>query len=160
MATSTPIAPNPMTANVFPWISVPAKFDLFASTSLATPSCPSRPRTYSTPPMTSRLANNIPVSTISLTALALAPGVLNTTIPSSLHASTGILFTPAPALAMANSSGFLGRSCIFALRTIMASGFSMASDVSYVSSNTFRPTGEILFNSFIFILTQSTLLCY
>lgn len=40
----------------------------------------------------------------SFTALAFAPGVLNTTIPFSVHRSTGILFTPAPALAIAFKS--------------------------------------------------------
>ena len=33
----------------------------------------------------------MPASTISATALAFAPGVLNTQMPFSLHASTGML---------------------------------------------------------------------
>ena len=45
--------------------------------------------------------------TSSLTALALAPGVLKTTTPSLAHSSRGMLLTPAPARAMATSSGFL-----------------------------------------------------
>ena len=39
----------------------------------------------------SRAARSIPAITISLTPLALAPGVLNTTIPFSAHLSSGIL---------------------------------------------------------------------
>ena len=41
-------------------------------------------------------------STSSFTALAFAPGVLNTTIPFSAYAATGMLFVPAPALATAS----------------------------------------------------------
>ena len=41
------------------------------------------------------------VNTSSFTAFALAPGVLKTTIPCSVHLSTGILLTPAPARAIA-----------------------------------------------------------
>ena len=41
---------------------------------------------------------SIPQTTSSLTAFALAPGVLNTTIPLSVASFTGILFVPAPAL--------------------------------------------------------------
>ena len=40
-------------------------------------------------------------STSSLTALALAPGVLNTAMPDSEQRSMGMLLTPTPALAMA-----------------------------------------------------------
>ena len=39
--------------------------------------------------------------TSSFTALALAPGVLNTTIPFSEQRSMGMLLVPAPARAMA-----------------------------------------------------------
>ena len=41
------------------------------------------------------------VKTSSLTALALAPGVLKTTTPASVQAGMGMLFVPAPALAIA-----------------------------------------------------------
>ena len=50
---------------------------------------------------TFRLDNIKPARTNSFTAFALAPGVLKTTIPLSVHKSTGILFTPAPALEIA-----------------------------------------------------------
>ena len=43
---------------------------------------------------------SIPAITNSFTAFAFAPGALNTTIPFFVHSSTGMLFTPAPALAM------------------------------------------------------------
>ena len=49
-------------------------------------------------------ASSSPPSTSSFTALALAPGVLNTTMPASLHLSTGILLTPAPARAIAQQA--------------------------------------------------------
>ena len=41
-------------------------------------------------------------TTSSATALALAPGVLKTTMPCSLHRSRGMLLTPAPARAVAS----------------------------------------------------------
>ena len=44
------------------------------------------------PSETPRTDNNKPARTSSLTAFALAPGVLKTTTPFSVHASTGILF--------------------------------------------------------------------
>ena len=73
--------------------------------------------THSIPPTTSRAANSMPAITSSFTPLALAPGVLNTTIPFWAHLSRGMLLTPAPALATA--SRFSGRSisCMEALRT-------------------------------------------
>ncbi len=53
------------------------------------------------PPTISLEASNIEAITISLTPFALAPGVLNATIPLSAIASKGMLLTPAPALAIA-----------------------------------------------------------
>ena len=52
--------------------------------------------------MISREPSKIPAITSSLTAFAFAPGVLNTTIPFSAHLSSGMLLTPAPALATAS----------------------------------------------------------
>ena len=43
-------------------------------------------------------ASNKPQTTSSFTAFALAPGLLNTTIPLSVASDTGMLSTPAPAL--------------------------------------------------------------
>ena len=67
--------------------------------------------------------------TSSFTEFALAPGVLNTTIPSSEHLSTGILLTPAPALAIATKSPENSVSCKEAERTKSAS----ASDILSVN---------------------------
>ena len=61
-------------------------------------------------------------STISQTALAFAPGVLNTQTPACVHASMGMLFVPAPARAMLSTEGASGRSCMEAERTRIASG--------------------------------------
>ena len=55
----------------------------------------------STPPTISRAARSIPAITSSLTPFALAPGVLNTTIPCSAQSCNGMLLTPAPARAIA-----------------------------------------------------------
>ena len=46
--------------------------------------------------------SSMPHITSSLTALAFAPGVLKTTTPKSVAFSIGTLFTPAPALAIAD----------------------------------------------------------
>jgi len=48
-----------------------------------------------------RLPSNIPAMTSSLTALALAPGVLKTGMPSCVISFTGILLVPAPQRAIA-----------------------------------------------------------
>ena len=44
-----------------------------------------------------RAARNRPASTSSFTALALAPGALNTGMPRRLSSATGMLLVPAPA---------------------------------------------------------------
>ncbi len=62
-----------------------------------------------------------PAITISLTALALAPGVLKTTIPSSEARSIGMLFTPAPARAIASKLSLKVKSWIFLLLNKIAS---------------------------------------
>jgi hypothetical protein len=48
-----------------------------------------------------RAAISMPASTSSFTALALAPGALNTGTPRALIAATGMLLVPAPARPMA-----------------------------------------------------------
>jgi len=48
-----------------------------------------------------RLDMIIMAMTISFTALALAPGELNTTTPRRAYSSMGMLFTPAPQRPMA-----------------------------------------------------------
>ena len=104
LATNAPMAPRPTTPRVLRYSSGPTKADLPFSTTSAT----STPEaawafTHSAPPSTSREASSRAQITSSFTALALAPGVLNTTMPASEHLSTGMLFTPAPARAMAHS---------------------------------------------------------
>ena len=47
-----------------------------------------------------REESNMPHITSSFTAFAFAPGVLKTTIPFWVASSIGMLFVPAPALAM------------------------------------------------------------
>jgi hypothetical protein len=54
----------------------------------------SRPRRTAAPPAMLRAAISMPASTSSLTALALAPGALNTGTPRALIAGTGMLFVP------------------------------------------------------------------
>ncbi|MDF3010802.1 MAG: hypothetical protein K0S03_1598 [Burkholderiales bacterium] len=57
---------------------------------------------------------SMPASTSSFTALALAPGALNTGMPRFESAGTGMLLTPAPARPTARSDGpnsYLCRSC-------------------------------------------------
>ena len=77
-----------------------------------------------------RLDKNKAHKTSSFTALAFAPGVLKTTIPFSEHFSTGILLTPAPALAIAFTLFVNSYSCKDALLSKMASSFSNVSPYS------------------------------
>ena len=74
------------------------------------------------PPTMSREASSIAAATNSLTALALAPGVLNTGMPRSLQAARGMLLTPAPARAMAVTESSISASCSLWLRNRSASG--------------------------------------
>ena len=73
--------------------------------------------------MTSRPASSRPASVSSHTALALAPGVLNTHTPACEQRSMGMLLTPAPARAMDSSVAGSSMSCMDALRTNTASGW-------------------------------------
>ena len=133
-ATLTPMAPRPTTPSVFPAISPPTKFFLPFSTVGSTASQqPARFLAQVMPPSTSRPHSSRAQMTSSLTALALAPGVLKTTTPSLAHSSRGMLLTPAPARAMATSSGFLSYACMSAERTMMASGDCTCSPTSYSS---------------------------
>ena len=68
-----------------------------------------------------------PARTNSFTAFAFAPGVLNTTIPFSVHESTGILFTPAPALDIALRLSERCSELSLVLLTNIPSGLSVAS---------------------------------
>ena len=122
LATRPPIAPRPMTPRVLPWSSQPANLDLFFSTVLAASASSFRVPTHSIPATMSREASRSAQTASSLTPLALAPGVLKTTMPSLVHLSRGMLLTPAPARAMAKSSGLKSMSSILAERTMMPSG--------------------------------------
>ena len=115
------MAPSPITPSFLPSISFPAKLLFSFSTSLERPSAPLFACTQLIPPTTSRAASKSPAITSSLTAFALAPGVLNTTIPCSAHLSRGMLFTPAPALATARRLSPKSIDFISALLTRTAS---------------------------------------
>ena len=117
LATSWPIAPRPITPSFFPDISLPANAFLAFSADLAISASSLLALTHSIPPTISLEEISIAAITCSLTALALAPGVLNTTTPASAHLSRGILLTPAPALAIASNPAGSSISCIFALLT-------------------------------------------
>jgi hypothetical protein len=69
---------------------------------------------------------NMPASTSSFTALALAPGALNTGTPRALMALTGMLLVPAPARPMACTLGAMAMACMSAERTSTASGAAMS----------------------------------
>jgi hypothetical protein len=64
----------------------------------------------------------MPASTSSFTALAFAPGALNTGTPRALIASTGMLLVPAPARPMARTLAGISIECMSAERTSTATG--------------------------------------
>ena len=138
-----PIAPRPMIPSFLPLISHPANCFFCFSASLSICSLSSSCATHSMPPTISREARSIPARTSSLTPFAFAPGVLNTTIPFSAHASTGMLLTPAPARAMTLTCSGSSMSCIFALLTKTASALFRSSVCLYSSPNRPRPVWEI-----------------
>ena len=83
----------------------------------------------------------------SATPPAFAPGVLNTTTPASLHFSTGMLFTPAPARPMASRLSGSSISCILALRTRMPWGASASlSTLNWAGPSFASPAGAMLFS--------------
>ena len=156
-ATLTPIAPKPIIPNFLPSSSGPTNWLFPFSITFPTFSSPFKVLTQSIPSTTLRDDNNKPHNTNSLTAFAFAPGVLNTTIPSSLHLSKGILLTPAPARAIALRFGFIVYSCIDAERTNTPSSSSASSTTWYWSFNKSSPILEILFNCFILYIVISYL---
>ena len=124
-AIKLPIAPSPRTPRVLPCSSAPANCFLLASSSGAissAPRCGSRDEIKFIPPTISRDAKSMPAATSSFTALALAPGVLNTTMPLLVQWSRGILLTPAPALAMALTDSGISPALSLWLRSNIASG--------------------------------------
>ena len=146
LATRAPMAPRPITPMVLPRSSGPTNCFLPFSTSLARVALPFRPCAHCTASGTLRLPDTSAPMTSSATALALAPGVLNTTMPCSVHWSMGMLLVPAPARAMA--SRLLGRatSCRSALRTRMPCA-SLASLLisNWLAGSFASPTGEMAF---------------
>ena len=135
LATSTPMAPRPMTPSVFPAISGPTNCFLPASTCFSMEVSPSsRPLHHSMPSAILREASSSAASTSSFTALAFAPGELNTTTPFSAISSSGMLFTPAPARATQSSFPPTSMPCMSALRTSMASGSSTSALTLYSPS--------------------------
>ena len=82
----------------------------------------SRPATKRSAGARLRAVISIAASTSSLTALAFAPGALNTGTPRSLIALTGMLLVPAPARAIATTLAGIVSACMSADRTSIASG--------------------------------------
>ena len=98
----------------------------------------------------------MPRRVISLTALALAPGVLKTTTPAWEHLSTGMLLVPAPALAMALRLGGSSISWREAERTMMPSGASASlPQRNFCLSKISMPTGLILFSVWMVYMLSS-----
>jgi len=119
-----------MTPNFLPSISGPTKFDFPFSAVFPTFSSSFKVLTHSILSTILRLDKNKAHKTSSFTAFAFAPGVLKTTIPFSEHFSTGMLLTPAPALAIALTFFVNSYSCKDALLSKIASSFSNVSPYS------------------------------
>ncbi len=141
------MAPRPKTPSVLPCSSDPANCFFLASINGPMSSAlivGASSLMKRIPPTISLEANNIPAATSSLTALALAPGVLKTTTPRSVQASMGILLTPAPARAMAVTEGPMSDVESLKLLNKMASGVLISlltSKQSRLSRS--RPLAEI-----------------
>ena len=124
-ATIAPMLPRPATPRVLPSSSGPAKCFLSFSIRAAIFLCSSSSGTILVfvcwmPSMMPRDARSMPQMTSSLTELALAPGVLNTGMPSSVIFATLQLLVPAPQRAMARHSSGTSASCSLWLRSRMA----------------------------------------
>ena len=130
-ATCAPIAPSPITPRVFPFTSWPIKFFLPFSASVAISApLPASVSTHLFAAITGRLAIRSERITSSFTAFEFAPGVLNTTIPFCERSFTGMLFTPAPALAIAFTLGSSSIESISCERTRIASGLTISLAIS------------------------------
>ena len=139
LATSAPMAPRPITPSFLPLISQPANAFLLFSVSLVMLSSSALALHHSIPPTISREAMSIPAITSSFTPLALAPGVLNTTMPFCAQESSGMLLTPAPARPTASRFSGSSISCMEALRTRTASASAALSVISYPAGNSSVP---------------------
>src|SRR5690242_6054825 len=131
-ATSPPTAPRPTMPNVRCGSSIPANC-FFPSSTRASRSSASvrRPSTYESAGMTLRAASSNAVNTSSFTALALAPGALNTGTPRFDISATGMLFVPAPARPIAFTLAGIVMACMSCERTRIASGCSSDFAVVY-----------------------------
>src|SRR6185436_7735488 len=152
-ATRLPTLPRPITPSVWPGSSKPANCFLPSSTRFSRLSGP-RLRTKSSAGPRLRAAISMPASTSSFTALAFAPGALNTGTPRLESATTGMLLVPAPARPSAASEGpnsYLCRSCE---RTRIASGSPASFTTAYCSAGKrFSPTAAI------WLMTRISRLC-
>ena len=98
-----------MTPSILPEISGPTNWLLPFSTAFSTSApAPACARTQSAPSVIFREASSRAHTASSFTALALAPGVLNTTMPASEQRSMGMLLVPAPARATARRASGKG----------------------------------------------------
>src|SRR6185369_1989495 len=95
-----------------------------------------------------RAAISMPASTSSFTALAFAPGALNTGTPRAFIALIGMLLVPAPARAIAFTLRGMSRECMSAERTRIASGSATSLPTVYCpAGRRFRPFSEIWFRT-------------
>ena len=161
LATRAPMAPSPMTPSVLPRSSGPTNCFLPFSTSLAMASRPFKPCAHCTAGVRLRLPATSAPTTSSATALALAPGVLKTTMPARVQSSMGMLLVPAPARAMASRLSGRGAPCMSALRTRMPCGASVSLSTSNrLAGSLASPTGEMAFKVLmVYIQSPFSVLC-
>ena len=148
LATSTPIAPRPITPIVLPGSSKPTNCFLPASTAFFSSSPVSvSVLTYSRAAPRFLAPISMPPMTSSFTAFALAPGALNTGTPLCANSSQGMLLVPAPALPTAATVSGIFMLCILYDRNRIASGCAISEATSYRSRGRRRnPSTAILFN--------------
>src|ERR1700694_54871 len=148
-ATRLPILPRPTMPSVCPGSSDPANCFLPSSTRLSMSEPPSfRLCTNFSAGARLRAASSMPASTSSFTALAFAPGALNTGTPRLDSAATGMLFTPAPARPTAFSEGPNSCLCRSAERTRIACGsFASFTTVYCSAGRRFRPTWAMVLST-------------
>src|SRR5690606_6421085 len=92
--------------------------------------------------------SSMPASTSSLTALAFAPGALNTGTPRPLIAATGMLLVPAPARAIARTDRGIVVECRSAERSRIASGEARSGPTAYRGAgSSASPLSEIWFST-------------
>ena len=131
-ATMLPIAPRPMIPSVRPGSSTPANCFFPSSTSRSKSGVSgSSDATYPSAGITFRAAMSNAARTSSFTALAFAPGALNTGAPRFDISATGMLLVPAPARLIARTLAGIAISCMLRERTRIPVGRSIASPTEY-----------------------------